>query len=115
MVADFNHDGKLDLVVTTCDVANQVSIMLGNGDGTFQPPVNYDVKACPDIPVAGDFNHDGNLDLAVAVFKYGKVSEIAVLLRGARIVKVPTLPQKAREGRGNHILGDQQRLGRPPS
>jgi len=80
LVADFNHDGKLDLVVTTCIVADQVSIMLGNGDGTFRPPVNYSVEGCPGTPVTGDFNHDGNLDVVVPVYKYGKVSGVDVLL-----------------------------------
>jgi hypothetical protein len=37
---------------------------LGNGDGTFEPAVNYAVGASPWMVVAGDFNNDGILDLA---------------------------------------------------
>jgi hypothetical protein len=40
-----------------------VAVLLGNGDGTFQPEVNYSAPALG--AVAGDFNGDGNLDLAV--------------------------------------------------
>jgi hypothetical protein len=39
---------------------------LGNGDGTFQLPVNYPVGDGPQSVAVGDFNHDGKLDLAVA-------------------------------------------------
>ena len=44
-----------------------MSVLLGNGDGTFQPQVTYAVGARdPDAIVAGDFNGDGRTDLAVA-------------------------------------------------
>ena len=43
-----------------------VSVLLGNGDGTFQPQVTYAVGSSPDAIVAGDFTGDGQLDLAVA-------------------------------------------------
>jgi FG-GAP-like repeat/Bacterial Ig-like domain (group 3) len=62
--ADFNGDGKADLAVTN-QVSNNVSILLGNGDGTFHPPVNYATGSNPGSVVAGDFNGDGKLDLAV--------------------------------------------------
>ena len=48
------------------DGDNTVSVLLGNGDGTFQPQVTYAVGSVPDAIVAGDFNGDGQLDLAVA-------------------------------------------------
>ena len=41
-------------------------MLLGNGDGTFQPQVTYAVGSSPIALVAGDFNGDGRTDLAVA-------------------------------------------------
>ena len=63
--ADFNADGKPDLVVVN-NSAGTVSVLLGNGDGTFQPPVNYAVGSGPAAVAVGDFNGDGKPDLAVA-------------------------------------------------
>ena len=62
---DFNNDGRLDLAVTDSGVG-KLSILLGNGDGTFQPRVDYNTGTTPLGVVAGDFNGDGRLDLAVA-------------------------------------------------
>jgi hypothetical protein len=69
---DFNHDGHLDLVVTNFGTLatdhGGVSLLLGNGDGSFQAPGNF---AAGDFPVgiaSGDFNGDGNPDVVVADF-----------------------------------------------
>lgn len=43
-----------------------VSVLLGNGDGTFQPYVNYSVNMSPYEVITGDFNGDGKIDLAVS-------------------------------------------------
>jgi hypothetical protein len=62
--ADFNGDGVLDLV-SADQSDNTVSVVLGNSDGSFTPPVSYPTGPAPTAVVAGDFNGDGNLDLAV--------------------------------------------------
>jgi hypothetical protein len=53
-VGDFRGDGKLDLAVASAD-RNNVSVLLGNGDGTFQPAVNYAVGSDPTSIGVGDF------------------------------------------------------------
>jgi FG-GAP-like repeat/Putative Ig domain len=73
VAADFNGDGKLDVAVTDA-VGNAVLVLLGNGDGTFQPPMTIGVGNAPQAIVAGDFNNDGKLDLAVANYGDGTVT-----------------------------------------
>lgn len=62
---DLNHDGKLDLVVAIHG-ENRVAVLLGNGDGTFQPLQYYGVGVGPQCLVIADFNNDHNPDIAVS-------------------------------------------------
>ena len=73
---DFNGDGKADLVTANYG-SNNVSVLLGNGDGTFQSAVNYAVSYPYSVAV-GDFNGDGKLDLVTANY-YGS-NTVSVLL-----------------------------------
>jgi FG-GAP-like repeat len=64
---DFNNDGKLDLAVANA-ASNNISILLGSGDGTFQTTMNYAVGQHPVSVAVVDLNLDNNLDLAVAFY-----------------------------------------------
>ncbi|MGB7333499.1 MAG: FG-GAP-like repeat-containing protein, partial [Terriglobales bacterium] len=90
-IADLNGDGKLDLVVVNpcsisygCSVGpGEVGVLLGNGDGTFQPAVIYSSGGLADESVAiADVNGDGKLDLVVPNFfdNTGVTGELSVLL-----------------------------------
>jgi hypothetical protein len=62
--ADFNGDGNTDLAVVN-HTDNTVSILLGNGDGTFNPLTPLTAGNGPVAIVSADFNGDGHPDLAV--------------------------------------------------
>jgi hypothetical protein len=62
VVGDFNKDGNLDVIMTE---DGQIQIYPGNGDGTFQSPINFGPAYNYNGLAVGDFNNDGNLDLIV--------------------------------------------------
>jgi len=64
-VGDFDGDGHLDLVVTN-QFDLDISVLLGNGDGTFHSNVTYATEQFPQSIAVGDFNGDGIPDVAAA-------------------------------------------------
>nr|MBA3240671.1 SBBP repeat-containing protein [Acidobacteriota bacterium] len=62
---DFNEDGNQDLAVANLTSSN-VSILLGDGTGSFGGANNFTTGTSPRSVAVGDFNEDGNQDLAVA-------------------------------------------------
>ena len=62
---DLNGDGTQDIVVAN-QADNDVSVLMGNGDGTFQTQQTYAVGAGPSSVALADLNNDGILDIVVA-------------------------------------------------
>jgi len=64
IAADLNADSRPDLAGAG---ANAVSVMLGNGDGTFRPKTDFPLGMQTQAVAAGDFNSDGRMDLMVTL------------------------------------------------
>jgi hypothetical protein len=77
--ADFNNDGKPDLA-TADFTSTDISILLGNGDGAFQPAKQFTVSQGPSAIALGDFNRDGKLDIAVTEYGFGGHGQLAIFL-----------------------------------
>lgn len=98
VAADLNNDGRLDVAfghqiacfTAPCRIARGITVMLGNGDGSFQAAREIDIGTETARIAVGDFNRDGIRDLAIA-----SSQARLVLLRGVGdggFVQQPTLP-----------------------
>ena len=78
---DLNQDGYLDVVVGNggdyYGRSSSLSILIGNGDGTFQAERRYETSVSPRELALGDFNEDGHVDVAVTNYESGTVSLFA--------------------------------------
>jgi hypothetical protein len=72
-IADVNRDGKPDLVVANSG-SKSVSVLLGNGNGTFAAATNFTTGVKPRSLAVADVNGDGRLDLLAADYGSAKVS-----------------------------------------
>ncbi len=73
---DFNRDGKLDIAVAHGNFLTSfgITVLLGNGDGTFRSPVEYATPGPPLSIKAAEVNNDGKLDLLIVNFSQDTVS-----------------------------------------
>ena len=99
-VGDFNGDGVLDLVVANSASAS-VSILLGNGDGSFQAPLIFAAGDTPRSVAVGDFDGDGNLDVAAA-----DLTAVSILLGNGDGTLQPAISVQAGPGPSFVAVGD---------
>ena len=85
VVADLNHDGKLDVAGT----GSRVAVLLNHGDRTLEPAVEYAGGPALFAIAAGDLDGDGHADVVVG--DYGNVSSnsVYVLSLGAPLRAAP--------------------------
>ncbi len=108
-IADLNGDGLPDVIVPNFRAAD-ISVLIGNGDSTFQPQRNFDAVPSPDALVTADFNGDGKADIAVLQNfpQLGGTSKIAIMMgRGDGTFKpAVTLTTDFTNGAGPMVVGD---------
>ncbi|HEU4509641.1 MAG TPA: VCBS repeat-containing protein, partial [Pyrinomonadaceae bacterium] len=118
-IADLNGDTIEDLVVAIATNGSRTAILLGNGDGTFQPAriITEPRIRVPQYQVIADFNRDGFQDIALALAN-GTEGLMEILNgNGDGTFDPPVLyavpPPLSSSGGGTLVTGDFNRDGRP--
>ncbi|HEY2857572.1 MAG TPA: VCBS repeat-containing protein [Terracidiphilus sp.] len=110
VAADFNGDGILDLAVANapcCDspLTPYLTILLGNGDGTFTAAPNVPAPGFPWSVSVGDFNSDGIPDLAFSN-SYASINSVSILLGNGDGTFTAAASPAVGGGAANVLVGD---------
>ena len=101
-VADWNKDGKLDIV--TCNDGDTVTVLLGNGRGGFTPASGSPINVAAHLIAVGDVNNDRNPDLALT--HHDSFGVVVLLGAGdGRFAAAPGSPFTAHQGTKAHNHG----------
>jgi hypothetical protein len=101
-VADYNKDGKLDIV--TCNDGDTLMVLMGNGRGGFAPAPGSPINVAAHMISVGDVNNDGNIDLALT--HHDSFGVIVLLGAGdGRFAPAPASPFTAHQGTKAHNHG----------
>lgn len=102
-MADLDGDGNLDIVVANSGgndfTTGTLSVLLGRGDGAFQPALEYEAGPRPRSLALADFNGDGQLDVAVANSAPSQRMVSVLLGRGGARFDSPRSSDAGGEGR----------------
>src|SRR6476661_1378776 len=103
-VGDLNSDNKSDLAVANSGTnSNNVSVLLGDGTGSFGAASNLAAAANPYSVAVGDFNTDGKTDLVTA--NNGTNSNnVSVLLNNTPVVNFGAAAYSGTEGNADTII-----------
>jgi hypothetical protein len=111
VIGNLVRGGHADLVVS--DGSQGISVLLGNGDGTFGNPTFYSTRGVggngPQASVIADFNHDGKLDIATILFQKNS----ALFYGNGDGTFQTAVPIKLPSGGMSLALGDFDRNGAP--
>lgn len=77
-IADVNADQIPDIMVANWG-DSKLGVLLGQGDGTFQPAILYSCRTCVQV-AAGDLDDDGDFDVCATSFAIGALGRVMVFL-----------------------------------
>jgi hypothetical protein len=106
-VGDFNSDNKSDLAVLAVTNFGGISILLGNGTGSFGVATNFNAGIYPSVVAVGDFNADGKTDLVTANSGSNNVSVLLnnyTLNNNTPVVNFGAATYTGTEGNANTVV-----------